>query len=808
VKPLRPLPAQDPGAELAALVETLNEAGRRLEELTGGEVDSVVDRDGRTFMLRHAQEQLRDSGAERQAGILDSLPAHIALVDNGGRIVSVNQAWRDFADSNGLPGSKHGVGLDYLAICDAAAGDGAEGAAAAAAGIRAVLSGGGPFALQYACHSREWQRWFHVTVTPLAGGHHAGAVVAHSDITEQKRSEMRITRLNRVYAVLSGINALIVRVKDREELFRCACKIAVDDGGFRMAMIALAEEGGHVRVMASEGKSEAIDALVRRALASPQRSASTMVARALGQKTAVVSLDSREDPQLAFGKEYARAGVRSVAVIPIIVGEEARGVLALYSAEPGFFDGEEMLLLTELAGDIAFAIDHIEKQELLAYVAYYDPLTGLANRTLFLERVGASLRGADAGGHGLALFLVDVERFKNVNDSLGRPAGDALLKQVALWLTGVAGDADLVARLGADHFAVVLPEVRPGGNLAHLVEVVARRFLEHAFRLDDAVFRLAAKIGAAVYPGDGADAEILFRNAEAALKMAKATGERYLFHTTTMTEAVAGKLSLETRLRQAVDHGEFVLHYQPKLSLTSGKLTGVEALIRWNDPLTGLVPPGQFIPMLEETGLIYEVGRWALRRAIDDYLRWQAAGLPAVRVAVNVSPLQLRSRGFVAEIEALLAVDAHAPAGLELEITESLIMEDVRHSIASLASIRALGVKVAIDDFGTGFSSLSYLARLPVDTLKIDRSFVLDMTAGPQGLALVSTIINLAHSLKLCVVAEGVETEEQSRLLTLLDCDEMQGYLFARPVPGDVFEARFLEAAGARRATAGGEARE
>jgi EAL domain-containing protein (putative c-di-GMP-specific phosphodiesterase class I) len=235
-----------------------------------------------------------------------------------------------------------------------------------------------------------------------------------------------------------------------------------------------------------------------------------------------------------------------------------------------------------------------------------------------------------------------------------------------------------------------------------------------------------------------------------------------------------------------------VLHYQPKVNLESGKLTGVEALIRWNDPQTGLVPPGAFIPILEETGLIHDVGRWALSKAIDDYLRWRAAGLPAVRVAVNVSPLQLRNRGFITEIEQAIGIDAHAAAGLELEITESVIMKNVKHSIASLRAIRAMGVTIAIDDFGTGFSSLSYLAKLPVDTLKIDRSFVVDMTASPEGLALVSTIINLAHSLKLKVVAEGVETDEQSRLLRLLSCDEMQGYLFCKPVPCEIFEARYL----------------
>jgi EAL domain-containing protein (putative c-di-GMP-specific phosphodiesterase class I) len=346
--------------------------------------------------------------------------------------------------------------------------------------------------------------------------------------------------------------------------------------------------------------------------------------------------------------------------------------------------------------------------------------------------------------------------------------------------------------VGADQFAVLLPEVRQDGDAARLLEKSMAVFRDHPFHLEDGGYRVAAKFGVALFPQDGKDADTLFRNAEAALKKAKAGGDRYLFYTQRMTEAVAGKLTLENQLRQAIDREEFVLHYQPKVSFANGKLASVEALIRWNDPRTGQVPPGRFVPVLEETGLIYEAGRWALRKALEDYLRWRAAGLPAVRVAVNVSALQLRSRDFIAEIEQAIAVDVHAAAGLEIEITESLIMSDVKHGIATLQAIRAMGVTVAIDDFGTGFSSLSYLAKLPVDALKIDRSFVVDMPFSSQGQALVSTIVTLAHSLKLMAVAEGVETAEQSRLLRLLACDQMQGYLVSKPLPAELFEARFL----------------
>jgi diguanylate cyclase (GGDEF)-like protein/PAS domain S-box-containing protein len=613
------------------------------------------------------------------------------------------------------------------------------------------------------------------------------------DMTERKKAEARIAYLSRVYAMLSRINTLIVRVSDRDELFRGACRIAIDTGHFAKAWLGMLDVvSKQIRVIAAHGGDSLFFSNLEEELNSGLLTGSGLVTRALKTRQPVVSNDLANDPEVLLKESAVHGGARSLAMLPLLVSGEPVGVFTLNADTPDFFDQEEMKLLTELAGNIAFTIDHLDKQARLDYLAYYDALTGLANRSLFLERLAQHMRSAAGGAHKLAVFLVDLERFKNISDSLGRTAGDELLRQVAEWLTGYAVDVNALARVGADHFAMVLPEVKQEGDLARLVEKAMQAFMAHPFRLNDAVFRIAAKVGVALFPDDGGDADTVLRNAEAALKKAKASGERYLFHTQTMTAPVAGKLNLENQLRQAIDKEEFVLHYQPKVNLASGKMTSAEALIRWNDPRTGLVPPGRFIPILEETGLIFEVGRWALRQAIQDYLRWRSAGLPAVRIAVNVSPLQLRHRGFIAEIERKIGIHVHAPAGLELEITESLIMEDVKHNIASLKAIRDMGVSIAIDDFGTGFSSLSYLAKLPVDTLKIDRSFVIDMTAAPEGLALVSTIIKLAHSLKLKVVAEGVETEEQSRLLRLLACDEMQGFLFSKPVPADIFEANFL----------------
>ncbi len=634
-----------------------------------------------------------------------------------------------------------------------------------------------------------------ISLSPLETDDGPLLMGALRDISERKQAADKIAQLNRVYAVLSGINTLIVRVRNREELFRESCRIAVEEGGFRMAWIGIVDRTTMKIVpVASVGVDAEILAVIRERFSLDQDAplGNTMTAMAVRNKKIVVSNDSQNDPRVLLGRKHVESGIRSMAFLPLIVAGDAAGVLALYAGEIEFFHAEEAKLLTELAGDIAFAIDHIEKQERLDYLAYYDALTGLANRNLFLDRLAQYMHSAVSGGHKLALFLIDLERFQNINDSLGREAGDLLLTQVAKWLTRDAGDANLVARVDGNHFAVVLPEVSLDGGLARRIENTLHQLGEHLFPLNDAVFRIAAKAGVAIFPDDGASVDTLFKNAEAGLKNAKASGDRYLFYTGTMNERVAEKLTLENRLREALDKGEFVLHYQPKVTLEGSKLTGAEALIRWNDPRTGLVPPGRFIPVLEETGLIYEVGRWALRKAIEDYLRWRSQGLAAVRISVNVSPLQLRNRGFVAEIEQAIGVNAAAAAGLELEITESLIMDDIQHNIASLQAIRDLGVKIAIDDFGTGFSSLSYLSKLPVDTLKIDRSFVTDMTASQEGLALVSTIINLAHSLKLNVVAEGVETLEQSRLLRLLSCDEMQGFLFSQPVPVEVFEKKYL----------------
>ncbi|WP_457391010.1 EAL domain-containing protein [Roseateles sp. P5_E1] len=796
MKPNELPPADDVSEEIARLIESFHAIEQRLEELTGGEVDTVTDQLGRTSLLRRSQEHSRHNEAVKQAAILDALPAHIAVLDAQGSIVAVNEAWRCFATANALQGPRYAVGVNYLKVCDDAIGDGGSEGPIVSAGIRAVLmEGAKSFSIEYPCDSTTEQRWFLLTVTPLAQQRPNGVVVMHLNITEQKIGENRIGRLNRVYAMLSGINALIVRARGYDELFREASRLAVDLGAFKMAWIGVMDPLTlECKAVASHGSEPGNVNPIPPSARVDAPSSDRPACRALRSSQPVICNDIESDLAMApFRAELRGGGYRSFGYFPLTLHGQPWAVMALFSGEAGIFDAQEMQLLQELAGDISFALDHIEKLERLEYLAYFDVLTGLANRTLFLDRVTRHLLDAVAGSRPMAVFLLDLERFKNINDSLGQVTGDELLRQVAAWLVQQMGDAGLVARIGSDRFAAVLPRVKHQSGIRQLLEQTLMAFLNHSFPLNEAVFRISVKVGVAVFPDDGASAESLFKNAEAALKKAKSSGDRYLFYTPQMTASVASKLALENQLRQALENEEFVLHYQPKVDLRSGLLTGAEALIRWNDPRTGLVPPTQFIPILEETGLIYEVGRWALRSAVSDYLRWRRDGFSAVRIAVNVSPLQLRNRDFIAEVEQAISIDPQAAAGLELEITESLIMEDVLHSISSLRAIRAMGVRVAIDDFGTGFSSLSYLSKLPVDTLKIDRSFVVDMTTSSEGLALVSTIITLAHSLKLNVVAEGVETEAQRRLLQELVCNEMQGYLFSRPLPCDAFEALYLD---------------
>jgi len=641
-------------------------------------------------------------------------------------------------------------------------------------------------------------RWRSTTKAPIKDekGQITGLVGVARDITERQAAEEKVRRLNRVYAVLSGINALIVRVRDRDELYREACRIAVEAGGFRFAWVGVVDrEAMQLAPAAWAGVEQDFFATVRTRLSLSESDAQgrSMVARAVLAREAMISNDVADDPRILFKQEHAERGIRSLAAFPLIVSGEVAGILALHAAELGFFDSEELRLLTELAGDISFALEHIEKTERLDYLAYYDSLTGLANRTLFVDRVTESLHASADTPSRVALIVVDIERFRTINDSLGRQAGDLLLKQAAERLRSNVPVPTHVARLAADQFAILLPEAKAESDVARWLEQLTRKCLGEPFRVADTELRISAKAGIALSRVDGGDADTLFKQAEAALQNAKRTGEPYLFYEQAMTDRVAGTLALENQLHQALEREEFVLHYQPKVDLASRRIVGMEALIRWQSPERGLVPPLKFIPLLEETGLILPVGAWAMRKAAQDHRELLRQGLAAPRVAVNVSAVQLRRRDFVETLKRAIE-DGASPPAIDLEITESLVMEGIAENIQKLSAVRDLGLQIAIDDFGTGYSSLAYLAKLPVHALKIDRSFIITMLQDPNTTTLVSTIISLAHSLKLKVVAEGVDSEDQAKVLRLLRCDEMQGYLFSKPLPLDALVALLRKA--------------
>ena len=621
------------------------------------------------------------------------------------------------------------------------------------------------------------------------------------DVTERNRNLEKIERLNRVYALHSGVNALIVREKNRQELLRGACRVAVDEGRFKLAWIGLLDHRtGRVQPIAWHGSEDGVAGLAR--LLDRERAA-----REFGLPEGVGGIDEivvdnqlrldAQDDGLSSGLHAM--GVRSMAILPLLrTSDGPTAVMVIYECAPNFFVGDELQLLGELSNDISFGLELIAKEEKLDYMTHYDSMTWLPNRALLQERLSRALRIAQADGTTVALVLSDIKRLGHVNDTLGRAAGDALLRDFGQRLNRLWPESESVGRSSENCFGGIVSGARSPADVAHAFDAVVAGMQSAPFEVGGEALRISLTGGIAIFPGDGSDAVELLNNAEAALKKAKAGSNKYLFYHAEMNTAVAQTLRLENGLRRALEHGEFALHYQPKIRSVDGVVCGLEALIRWHDPESGVVSPAIFVPLLEETGMIVDVGLWVIRQALVEREKWRAEGLEPPRIAVNVSPVQLRQPDFVESVGRLLREFAEGGAGLDLEITESLIMEDIEGNIAKLRALREMGVDIAIDDFGTGYSSLGYMARLPVNLLKIDRSFISRMTQDSDNLEIVSTIISLAHSLRMKVVAEGVETEEQARILKLLRCDEMQGFYFCRPVPAPEI-ARKLESRPDRR---------
>jgi diguanylate cyclase (GGDEF)-like protein/PAS domain S-box-containing protein len=423
----------------------------------------------------------------------------------------------------------------------------------------------------------------------------------------------------------------------------------------------------------------------------------------------------------------------------------------------------------------------------MSYLAQHDSLTDLPNRILFSDRLTEAISMAQRYRRKLAVLYVDLDRFKHINDSLGHDIGDRLLKSMAARLHTCVRSSDTVSRQGGDEFAVLLSEVAHDQDAALSAEKILRT-LSAPHRIDQHELHLSVSIGIANYPADGMEAEVLMKNADFAMYHAKELGRNnYQFFKPDMNVRAVERQSLEDGLRHAMERHEFVLHYQPKMNLATGLIIGVEALIRWRHPQRGLVPPAQFIPVAEECGFIMPIGRWILREACRQARAWQSAGLMPMRLAVNISAAELRDKDFVSGVRSILAETDLEPKYVELELTETFLLQDSKSTGVVLQALKDLGVGLALDDFGTGYSSLSYLKRFPIDTLKIDRSFVRDITTDADDASIVSAVISMGKSLRMRVVAEGVETREQLEFLRQQSCPEGQGYYFSHPVNSGEF---------------------
>ena len=776
--------------------------GRRLHveggataKMVGG-VATMIRCTWRDVTDRKAAEAARRGADERLAGLVEASMDAIITIDERQRVAVFNPAaermfeWRR-SEALGKP---LGVFLPgrFRALHQAHVAEfGRTGATSRHMGALLDLTGlrrdGSEFPVEVSISQMD-----------LSDGHYYTAILR--DISQRKEYERRITRLSRVQAVLSGINSAIVRIRERKPLFVEACRIAIEQGGLEIAWIGEYDaQSGEVRHAASQGiRGDASETRASANEALPEGKG--LIGRAIRARQASVSNDVQGDANVgAFLRaELLARAIGSCVALPLFVDDDPIGVLVLFAKEPNFFTDDEMKLLLELAGDLSFALSYAAHSQRAEHLERHDPLTGLENRSRFVERLGDALENAKQAGTPVAVVVGDIDRFRQINETLGRRRGDALLRHMSAHMRSLAPDLEYLARTGADEFAAIVTRFDSAADIGRMIDGMLPGLAQMRFDVGDASIPIAMTLGVATGPQDGDGAETLFRSAETALQNAKQTGKRYLVYESSMSARVVEMFALESKLRTAIAEGQFELYYQPKLDAVQGTVTGFEALLRWNDPERGVIGAGEFVPLLEQNGMIVEVGAWAIRRALSQAADWRAEGASMPRIAVNLSPVQLEREDFVAFVSSLLSGhDSGSP--IDFEITEATALGDLAGKRGALDAIRKLGAQIAIDDFGIGYSSLAYLAKLPVNALKIDRSFTVSMTDAPESMTIVSTIISLAHAMNLKVVAEGVETDEQAKFLRLLKCDEVQGFLYGRPMPAA--QARAYVAERARPAT-------
>jgi diguanylate cyclase (GGDEF)-like protein/PAS domain S-box-containing protein len=596
--------------------------------------------------------------------------------------------------------------------------------------------------------------WVELTVAPVfdGGGQRQYEIAVMEDITERKQAEARQAAHMRYQEAIARLGQAALAKRDPKELADEAVLTAFRSlDAYGVSYIEGGPAGGEPVSRAASGRLPA----------------------ATGETATV----------LHSGAQFVQSGR---AMVPVRGEDAVRGVLYAHAEQ---ISAEGLAYLNTVASLLSTGLQRIDSEGRLSFLAQFDPLTGLANRALLNDRLTQLIVQAKRRETMLCALFIDLDDFKLVNDSLGHAGGDALLRETAARLQSAVRNGDTIARLSGDEFAVVLTDLARAEDAALVAQKILDR-LSEPFTLSGQEVFVTASVGIAAYPGDGESAQALVSSADAAMHRAKQAGRNaYHFFTAEITQRTRARAQVTHELRRALDRNEFSLVYQPKVDLHSGRPCGAEALLRWNHPERGVVGPSQFVPVLEETGLIVPVGEWVIRRACEDLRTWLGLGLRVLPVAVNLSARQFRQPYLDARISALLRSASVDPSLIELEITESQLMDDPDHAIRMMNALRDSGIRTAIDDFGTGYSSLAYLTRLPLAALKIDRSFVADAISDAADAAIVRTIIDMAHTLDFTVVAEGVETDAQMAFLRQFGCEQGQGFLFARPMPALAFAA-------------------
>jgi len=718
--------------------------------------------------VNRSADSLRAQFGQRIDALMNSLMQHksamdqaaiVCEVDTGGRIAEVNEL---FVANSGFTRAEL-VGMPLGAVGRPADPDHAWQPGPQVWNGEVALAGRNGV--------RQWRR----TIVPMFEGERIERYICIDiDITERKEFERAIVENAKRQTLIAELGRKALADNDLDELFAEAAEAAARGLGTPGAALFEAAADGSVLLRAAAGR----------------------LAGAQGQHLAAAGL-LPQPPDLPLRPWMAplaeQHGLERGLDACIGSAENPFGLIGVYDDGLRNFGPDDATFLRGIGNILATAIERRDARNRLTYLAQYDPLTSLPNRRHLALGLEQALARASAQGRRAAVMFIDLDRFKNVNDMLGHGVGDQLLVQAAARLQACAREGELVARLGGDEFAVVLPDVSGDDDTAALAAEIIQS-LAQPFYLQGQQLFVSASVGIASYPEHGDNAEILLKSADTAMYGAKNDGRNtYQFFARAMHENAALRLQTEAQLRQALERGEFLLHYQPKLDLAGATVSGFEALLRWNHPQRGLVPPLEFVSILEDTGLILPVGEWVIGEVCRQLKAWQADGLPLAPVAINLSARQLQQDDLAGAIERIVVGAGVEPTLLEFELTESMLMTNPEAAVETLSRIKALGMRLSVDDFGTGYSSLAYLKRFPLDALKIDRTFVRDLPHDSDDALITKAVIRLAHSLNLKVVAEGVENVEQIRELEKYDCDEIQGYYVSRPLPAQGAAAMLVD---------------